>query len=81
MNDMGFRYEEDYRPHPNQPEVMLSFSALSVIRTGDDKIEFYAEEGDKGGMGAEHRGVSLELPYEDARRLVEYLAPILYGED
>lgn len=80
MGASGFRHEEDYRPHPKLEGVMMSFLALEVTQTGDDKIEFYAEDGDKGGMGAEHRAVAVEVPFEDCRRLMEFLHPILYGE-
>lgn len=44
-------------------------------------INIWAEEGDIGGRGAERHAAGVSLSFEDSRALVEFLHPILYGED
>lgn len=43
-------------------------------------INLWVEEGDIGGRGAERHGAGADLTYEQARSLIEFLHPIVYGE-
>lgn len=58
-----------------------SMEGIEVELEDDGKISFFVEEGDTGGRGYERNSAVAEMDFETARSLVEWLAPILYGED